>query len=332
MRPRRPPRREARRVRPAPLAIPELAPADSDPSAFESREVLARRELSLLAAISPAMAKRSCAGDGRRRAGSVNEPVAYESEDRRSAFRAGVGPERELAVVRKGRREFTVWIRNVSSGGIGFACDRASTFRTDDKIVVVTSSGTFEGRVAHVTPAEHGIHLVGVQRVRILEELHAQIVERGDLPRSPVWIKSLIWWTAASVAICAGTFYLERSGSLETFGIRSSHAASVDSASAVDFEICDVASRFRTIESLLDHDERVRLGLSARQELHVVDVAERTAIRVAELFVDPSAVERAELVRKGEAAIDEAERRIDELLEPDQRDRWRRSSSRTAGR
>lgn len=246
-----------------------------------------------------------------------------QSEDRRTSFRAGVGPERQLAVVRKGKREFTVWIRNVSSGGVGFAIKTSARFKVDDKIVVVTNSGTFEGRVAHLTPAETGMLLVGVQRLQVLEKLHAQIVERGDLPRTAAWIPSLIGWTATSAAVCAGLFFMETSGALETLGVRASFAATVAADATLAAEQHEIAERFGRIDLLRDSAVRRRLALSPRQETHVIAIAEQTAMRLASIFVTKSDEDAVSRTRAGRAAIEGAERKIEERLDPDQREIWR---------
>lgn len=245
-----------------------------------------------------------------------------QAEDRRTSFRAGVGPERQLAVVRKGKREYTVWIRNVSSGGIGFAIKSSARFKVEDKIVVVTNSGTFEGRVAHLTPAETGMLLVGVQRLKILEQLHAQIVQRGDLPRTPAWIPSLIGWTATSAAVCAGLFFLETSGSLKNWGINSSVAAPVAESEAVA-DRHEIASRFGRIDVLLDPVARQRLALSPRQETHVIAIAEQTAATLAAIFVRESDADAESRTRAGLAALRGAESKIEELLDADQREAWK---------
>jgi hypothetical protein len=251
--------------------------------------------------------------------------TAFESqaEDRRTSFRAGVGPERQLAVVRKGKQEFTVWIRNVSSGGIGFAIKATARFKVEDKIVVVTNSGTFEGRVAHLTPAETGMLLVGVQRLKILEKLHAQIVERGDLPRTPAWIPSLIGWTATSAAVCAGLFFLETSGALKTWGVSASLAAPVAAeAKAADGQQ-EIADRFERIDRLRDPATRQGLALSPRQETHVLAIAEQTAMTLATIFVTDSDRDLAARTNAGRAALLAAESKIEELLDADQREAWR---------
>lgn len=245
-----------------------------------------------------------------------------QTEERRVSFRASVGPERQLAVVRKGKREFTVWIRNVSAGGIGFAIKTSARFKVDDAIVVVTSSGTFEGRIAHLTPAEPGMLLVGVQRVKILEELHAQIVERGDLPRTPAWIPSLIGWTATSALVCAGLFFLETSGALETWGVSASFAAPVAVEHATQAEEQEIAERFQRIDALRTPEGRSRLALSLRQERHVVAIAEQTAMALALIFVPDEEGDHASRIRAAASALESAESKIEELLEPDQLALW----------
>jgi hypothetical protein len=253
----------------------------------------------------------------------VTATLEPQTEERRVSFRAGVGPERQLAVVRKGRREFTVWIRNVSAGGIGFGIKSSARFKIDDKIVVVTNSGTFEGRIAHLTPAEPGMLLVGVQRVKILEKLHAQIVERGDLPRTPAWIPSLIGWTATSALVCGGLFFLETTGALESWGVSASFAAPV----AVDRSMVamehEIAGRFQRIDALRNEETRRRLALSLRQERHVVVIAEQTAMTLAAICVAEEEGDRVSRVRDAHAALVNAENKIEEVLEPDQIVIWR---------
>jgi hypothetical protein len=253
----------------------------------------------------------------------VTNTLEPQTEERRDSFRAGVGPERQLAVVRKGKREFTVWIRNVSAGGIGFAIKSSARFKVDDKIVVVTNSGTFEGRIAHLTPAEPGMLLVGVQRMKILEKLHAQIVERGDLPRTPAWIPSLAGWTATSALVCAGLFFLETSGALETWGVRASFAAPVAVEDSIPAKEQEIARRFHRIDALRSEPARRRLALSFRQERHVVVIAEQTAMTLASIFVTEGEADRVARVRRGSEALTSAEGRIEELLEPDQVQLWR---------
>lgn len=260
-----------------------------------------------------------------RHRGRTSVTTAFEpqAEERRTSFRAGVGPERQLAVVRKGKREFTVWIRNVSSGGIGFAIKATARFKVDDKIVVVTNSGTFEGRVAHLTPAEAGMLLVGVQRLKILEKLHAQIVERGDLPRTAAWIPSLIGWTATSAAVCAGLFFLETSGALETWGVGASFAAPVAAETTIADNQHEIARRFGRIDLLRNPAARQRLALSPRQETHVLAIAEQTAMTLATIFVTDSETDAVSRAQAGRAALQGAESKIEELLDADQRELWR---------
>jgi hypothetical protein len=257
----------------------------------------------------------------------VTATLEPQSEERRVSFRAGVGPERQLAVVRRGKREFTVWIRNVSAGGIGFAIKTSARFKVDDTVVVVTSSGTFEGRIAHLTPAEPGMLLVGVQRVKILEKLHAQILERGDLPRTPAWIPSLIGWTATSALVCGGLFFLETSGAFETWGVSASFAAPVAPNDSVQVKEHEIAERFRRIDVLRTVEGRSRLALSLRQERHVVVIAEQTAMTLASMLVAEEQGDRASRVEEASSALESAESRIEELLDPDQLAVWRSLAS-----
>lgn len=255
--------------------------------------------------------------------GRVAITLEPQTEERRVSFRAGVGPERQLAVVRKGKREYTVWIRDVSAGGIGFAIKTSARFKVDDRILVVTSSGTFEGRIAHVTPAEPGMLLVGVQRVKILEKLHEQILERGDLPRTPAWIPSLIGWTATSALVCAGLFFLETSGVLQTWGIGASFAAPAVFEDSHRTKERELADRFQRIDSLRNAESRRRLAMSLRQERHVVVIAEQTAMTLASIFVAEQEGNCGSRIRDGEAVLHSAESRIEDLLEPDQIEVWR---------